>query len=384
MTATFDLSGQVAELESLVARYVSLETPTGDPSRIGAFVDELEADLTGLGGKVRRESEPTGDHLVADFPGRGTKAELEPILLLGHYDTVHPAGSLSGTMPLRRAGDTLFGPGVYDMKSGLALIMTALDVLNFRQPSGEAASHRPLRVVFNADEEIGSPTSRRIVELAAEAAVCALGFEAPHPDGSLKLGRWGSTRARVTVTGKEAHAALDPDKGVNAIDELVDQLTALRAVVDRHHDGMLCNVGTISGGGKTNVVPASATAEIGFRFRERASESGVLGELAKIAPLNAGAEVAFEVVTSRPAWQESAQDRRLANLVLDVGRDIGQTLDARPARGAADTNFTGGLGIPTLDGFGPLGQGAHAEHEQIHLPALGERLALILEVLTRL
>ncbi|MDN5727328.1 MAG: M20/M25/M40 family metallo-hydrolase, partial [Propionibacteriales bacterium] len=314
-----------------------------------------------------------GPHLVFEVPGRGSDAR--PVLLVGHHATVHPVGSLA-EMPWRVDDGVAYGPGCYDMKSGLVVAAEAVRRL---QQSGVA--HPPVIMVVVADEEVGSPTSRELINELAGQVQAALGFESPHPKGELKRGRHGSTRVRISVTGKAAHAALDPESGVAATDELVDQLARLRPIVDR--EGVLCNVGSLTAPGKTNVVNDHAEAELGLRFAEARVESEVLDQLTSLLPINPRAEVRVEVLSRRPAWTPAADDTLLA-AARAVAAELGQDFDAFPAAGAADTNAVGRLGVPTLDGLGPWGAGAHARHEQFDISALSPRIALVQGILAAL
>ncbi|HYH32168.1 MAG TPA: M20/M25/M40 family metallo-hydrolase [Pseudonocardia sp.] len=358
-------------LPRLVA-YARHETPTGDAAALDALADVLEERYRELGARTERVVHDTGDHLVARW-GDGGQPH---VLLLGHHDTVWPRGQLQ-TMPVAEADGVLRGPGVYDMKGGLVVAELAMAVL---QRCGLRPA-RPVRLVVVADEEVGSPTARSLVEGEAAGAVAVLGLESPHPDGALKSARLGSTRVRLEITGRAAHAALDPASGVSAVDELVDQLVAVRGIVAAEPT-VLCNVGTVRGGGRTNVVPDRAAADIGLRFVDTGTQERVLAALGGLAPVRDGAEVAVRTLTSRPAWPEP--DEALLARVAAAGRGVGQQVEGRPAAGAADTNVTGAAGIPTLDGFGPLGAGAHAEHEQIRTETLAERAALLASILTRL
>ena len=366
VTAARDLAGDALERLQAYARH---ETPTGDAAALGALADVLETRYRELGARVERVAEESGDHLVARWGDPGKPH----VLLLGHHDTVWPRGTLAA-MPLAVDGGVLRGPGVYDMKGGLVVAETAIAVL--RRCGVEPV--RPVRLVVVSDEEVGSPTGRAVVIAEAEGAVAAFGLEPPHPDGGLKRGRLGSTRVRLEVTGRAAHAALDPEAGVSAVDELVDQLLALREIV-AGEPGVLCNVGTVGGGGRTNVVPDRAAADIGLRFVDAGTEERVLGALRSLTAVRAGAEVVVRILSSRPAWQ-AGEDGLLAQVVA-AGRAVGQEITARPARGAADTNVTGAAGIPSLDGFGPLGAGAHAADERILIASLADRVALLASVL---
>jgi glutamate carboxypeptidase len=242
-----------------------------------------------------------------------------------------------------------------------------------------AAPARRVRLVTVADEEVGSPSGRAVVERHLDGAVAVLGLESPHPDGALKSARRGSTRVLLSVRGREAHAALDPGKGISAIDELLDQVAAARAAVP--DDGTtLFNVGRIEGGSRANVVAGSASAEIGLRFASAEAERRVLDALTGAEPRRPGAVVEATVLSSRPTWPER-EENPLLETVARIGAALGQQITGRPAAGAGDTNLPGSLGLPTLDGFGPRGRGAHAEDESIEVAALAERAALLAAVI---
>ncbi|MFC7529894.1 M20/M25/M40 family metallo-hydrolase [Actinoplanes sp. GCM10030250] len=359
-----------AALENL-HRYTSMESPTGDPRSLAALAEILEADAAGAGFATAREQHPTGDHLVWTLPARGVKGE--PILLLSHYDTVWPVGTLAGGMPWAVEGDVVRGPGVYDTKAGIVALLAAAGRIA-EQP------HPEIRVIVVADEEIGSPTAGDLVQAEAAGARAVLGLEPPHPGGDLKTGRRGSTRARIEVTGIEAHAALDPDAGVNAIDELIDQLVRVRGLVaDRP---VLLNTGTITGGGRTNVVAGAAHADLGLRFINPDDERAVLDALQRLEPVRARARITSALLSHRPTWQPS--DTALLERIRRVAAGIGQELDGRPADGAADTNTTGALGRPTVDGLAPAGGGAHARTEWVSASSIASRTDLLAALLTGL
>jgi glutamate carboxypeptidase len=352
--------------------YARQETPTGDAAALDALADVLEGRYRELGAQTERVAGETGDHLVA----RWGEGDAPHVLLLGHHDTVWPSGTLE-SMPVAIDEGVLRGPGVYDMKGGLVVAELAFAVL---RECGVAPA-RPVRLVVVADEEVGSPTARPLVEAQMEGAVAVLGLESPHPGGALKTARLGSTRVRVEVTGRAAHAALDPESGVSAVDELMDQLFAVREIMAAEPT-VLCNVGTVGGGGRTNVVPDRAEADIGLRFADTATQERVLAALGRLSAVREGAEVVVRTLTSRPAWSEP--DEELLARVASAGASVGQEVTGRPAAGGADTNTAGAAGLPTLDGFGPLGGGAHAPDERIEVASLPARAALLASVLTTL
>jgi glutamate carboxypeptidase len=331
--------------------YTLLESPTGEARALAALAEVLEADAARAGFATARE----GDHLMWTLPARDTKGG--ELLLLSHYDTVWPVGTLA-EMPWSVDGDTVRGPGVYDTKAGLVALLAAAE-----RVVASGKPHPEVRVIVVADEEVGSPTAGDLVRAEAKRATAVLGLEPPHPGGDLKTGRRGSTRARIEVTGIESHAALDPEAGVNAIDELVDHLVAFRAVVAGRP--VLLNAGTIAGGGRTNVVAGHAHADLGLRFLNPADEQAVLGALAALTPLRDRAEVSTRLLAHRPTWRPGEATDALLNRIAQVAAGLGQTLSGRPADGAADTNTTGALGVPTVDGLAPPGGGAHARHEWV-------------------
>lgn len=355
-------------------RYTLLESPTGDARSLAALAEVLEADAAAAGFHTARDPHPTGDHLIWSLPAHAVEAP--PILLLSHYDTVWPVGTLAD-MPWSVTGDVIRGPGVYDTKAGLAALLAAATRL-----TEDHVPHPPVRVIVVADEEIGSPTAGALVRSEAAKSSAVLGLEPPHPGGDLKTGRRGSTRARITVTGVESHAALDPGAGANAIDELVDQLLRVRALVSPRP--VLLNTGTVTGGGRTNVVAGHAHADLGLRFTDPADEEAVLAALRSLTPIRPKTTVTTELLSHRPTWSPTPAGDALLDRLRRIAAGVAQTLDGRPADGAADTNTTGALGLPTVDGLAPWGGGAHARTEWVSTAAMTSRTTLLATVLTHL
>lgn len=356
-----------------VADLVRVESPSGDLDALAEMAEAVRGLLAPLRGRLQEYPGAMGTHLVLELDGRGSTSD--PVLLMGHYDTVWPVGTLE-RLGWRVEEGIAAGPGGYDMKAGLVVAVTALSRLQ-----AEGADYPPVRLVVVADEEVGSPTSTELVRALAGGARAVLGFESPHPGGPLKRGRHGSTRLRISVRGRSAHAALDPGSGVSAVEELVDQLVRLRSLVNR--EGVLGNVGSLHAPGRTNVVPDAASAEVGLRFADPEVEREVLAAVAALAPVRPGAEVHVDVLSSRPAWVPGPEDELLTT-ARRVAEQLGQDLSASPAAGAADTNTTGALGVPTLDGLGPWGGGAHADSEHFEVAALEPRVALVAGILRAL
>jgi glutamate carboxypeptidase len=234
---------------------------------------------------------------------------------------------------------------------------------------------QPVQAVLVCDEEISSPTGRDAVMAAAANAAAVLGLEPPHPSGDLKNGRRGVARVRLEVEGRESHAGLAAADGVSAIDELIDQLVRLRSGLAGQPD-VSCNVGHITGGTRANVVAGQARAELGLRFATAAAQDSVLARLAAAAPIREGAQVRAAVLSSRPAWQPVPGSWIVAH-VCALSARLGQQIGARPAGGAGDTNFTGASGVPTVDGLGPNGRGAHSAGEYVEIDSILRRAELL-------
>ncbi|MEU3570784.1 M20 family metallopeptidase, partial [Kitasatospora sp. NPDC036755] len=348
-----------------------IESPSGDAPRLDALAEELESGFRATGATARREPGPAGDHLVLEWEGRDES--LPHLLIVGHHDTVWPVGTLAD-WPVTEQDGRLTGPGVVDMKGGLAILESALALL---ADLGERP-HRAVRLVVVSDEEVGSPDGRRLVERQLRGAAAVLGLEPPHPDGRLKTARRGSTRVRLTVTGREAHAGNDAHDGVSAVDELVDQLVLVRDLAGQ--PGTELNAGRISGGSRANVIAGRAEAELGLRFATGEAQRRTLDNLARLTALRPGARVRTEVLSSRPAWPERTGNPLLRH-VRSLAAVLGQQVDGAPAGGAGDTNLPGSRGLPTLDGFGAVGAGAHARHEHIRLDQIAPRIALLAALL---
>ncbi|MFF1968013.1 M20/M25/M40 family metallo-hydrolase [Streptomyces sp. NPDC058232] len=356
----------LARLETLVMA----ESPSGEPELLRIVNADLEQAYRALGARVTRESGPHGDHLVCEWPG--TAPDDAHILLIGHSDTVLPVGTTAERpFTLHEDGDTVTGPGVYDMKGSLVSIELAFALL---REQGLSPS-RSVRLVVVNDEEIGSPDGRRIIAAHAEGAFAALGFEPPLPGGTLKTGRRGVARVRIDVQGVEAHAGLDASIGTSAIDELIDQIAVVRGAVPAPPAAEF-NIGTISGGTRANVVAGTASAEVGLRFATPAAEAAVLGALDSLTPVRPDAKVTVTRLSYRPAWERDPANplaARLASLAAERGTD----LLTGTSGGAGDTNLTGSLGIPTADGLGPDGAGAHSMSERASVASLLDRAALL-------
>jgi glutamate carboxypeptidase len=360
----------VTQLEAL-RTLVELESPSDDRDACNILARHLRERLLAAGADVRlHENADRGDHLEATFDAGSGR----PALVLCHYDTVWPLGAVADR-PFRIDDERrAHGPGIFDMKASLVMID---ELVRSSRP------RRPLKVLMTSDEEAGSPTSRALIEDRAREAEYVLVLEPPLAPGRLKLRRKGVGRFTVAVTGRAAHAGLEPEKGISATVELAHQILRIEALNDRER-GTTVNVGLIKGGTKTNVVPASAAAEIDVRVWTEAEATRVGDGIRALTPILPGAVVQGEGRLNRPPMELSDAQLALFDAAREIGASLGVELTHGAAGGGSDGNFTAALGVPTLDGLGCPGAGAHAEHEHILLDRLPDQIALLRRLLEEL
>ena len=365
-----ELPWLIETIEALVC----LESPSGDAAAINRCAAELESRLGSLGGRVTRlPGGPAGDHLRAEF-GSGARR----VLLLGHIDTVWPAGTLA-RRPFRAEGGRLYGPGVFDMKAGLALAGLAVKAL------AQESDGLPGVVVLlvTADEETGSAASRGIIEAEARVSDAALVLEPALPGGALKTRRKGCGEFVLRVSGRAAHAGIEPELGASAISELARQILRIEALRDAAA-GTAVNVGVVRGGSRPNVVAADAEAMIDVRVASAAEATRVTAALLALKPVDPGTQVAVAGGIDRPPMERSAAGSALFAVAQAVAADLGRTLGEGRTGGGSDGNLTAALGVPTLDGLGAVGGGAHADNEHVTTADLPWRAALVAGLLRRI
>jgi glutamate carboxypeptidase len=346
---------------------VRLESPTTDKAAVDRCGAELAARLESIGGRVTRfQRANRGDHLLAEF-GCGASQ----VLLLGHFDTVWPVGQLD-RMPLARSGGRLHGPGVFDMKAGIALGMLATRALLEAAPK---LGHR-IVMLWTSDEEVGSGTSRSTIEDEARRSAAVLVLEPSLPGGALKTSRKGCGGYEVAVTGVAAHAGIDPERGVSAVQELAHQILAINALQDLAR-GVSVNVVQVSGGLRSNVIPDHARAIVDVRAPTEALAAELDKALRGLNPVDPRATVEASGRFDRPPLERTEAVARLYDQARAIARDLGQELGEGSTGGGSDGNFTAALGVPTLDGLGAIGDGAHALHEYVDVDALPDRAALV-------
>lgn len=365
---------RLQQVTDLLAELVSIDSPSGDGAALGRAAVWLAGKLEACGASVE-EIGGGVPHLRAVVPGR--QPELKPLLLVGHFDTVWPLGEATRRPPSIEGG-RMTGPGVYDMKAGLALGIWVLDAL---QAQG-IRPRRPVVFFMNADEELGSPGSRPLIEREARAAEAALILEPSTAPDMIRLRRKGTGIFEVRITGRAAHAGADPSAGVSAISELARQIMVLDSLNDPA-TGTTVNVGTVKGGTRRNVVAAEAEALIDLRFVEPAAGDRAEKAIFSLAPQLKGARVEVQGGINRPAMAPGPETLELYDRAVKIAGELGFELREELGGGASDGNFTSATGCPTLCGLGGVGGGAHALDEHIVVEWLPRKAALLMQLLLR-
>jgi glutamate carboxypeptidase len=362
------------ETIALVRDLVECESPSDDPAAIAGF-NALFIAKVGEAGKV---TEVAGGHLQCRFTLPGTK-KTGQILTLGHSDTVWPLGTLAH-MPFRRAKGRLWGPGMLDMKGGLAFLLMAVRAIReLRIPV-----RRHVVLQLNADEEVGSVGSRPLTEAAARKSVAVFVLEpGTGLEGKLKTERKGVGDYTVTVRGRAAHAGIDFERGASAITELARQIERIAAFTHLAR-GITVNPGVISGGTRTNVVAEEARVWVDVRVSKLRDAASLDRKLRRLRPVDKRCSITVEGGLNRPPMERTRANQALFERARALaGGELGIELEESATGGGSDGNFTSALGIPTLDGLGTVGEGAHAAHESILIDRIPERVALLALLLAR-
>ena len=356
---------------TVIEDLVRLESPSTDKvalDRVGAEIARLFVELGARATALPQER--SGDHLRVEL-GRGDNQ----VLVIGHFDTVWPVGQLQ-TMPVRREDGRLYGPGTYDMKAGIAMMLLASRILieTHRLPS-----HRVV-MIWTSDEEVGSDTSRQILEAEARRSRAVFVLEPALAGGGVKTARKGVADFRIEATGISAHAGVEPDKGASAIHELAWQAVQLLALNEPSR-GLTINVGCIGGGTRPNVVAADATMDVDVRIPTQADAARVTAAVTGLVPRDPRVRLRVSGGVNRPPMERTAGVAALYERAAQIARQLGRELPEGATGGGSDGNVTAALGIPTLDGLGPDGGGAHALHEHVLMDSVPFRAALLAELL---
>jgi glutamate carboxypeptidase len=373
------LARQQPQIVGAIKNMVEIESPSSSKAAVDEFGQHLARELKGLGAKVtvHRQRE-VGDHLQADFPaGRGGNASARPVMLLGHLDTVWELGALK-TMPFLIQKQRLWGPGVYDMKTGIAQMMFAVRAV--QEVAGGLP--RPVRILLVSDEEVGSDHSRKLTETLAKQCAAVLVCEPSQgTQGALKTWRKGVGDYTLRVSGRASHAGVDFTAGESAILELARQLLEV-AKFTAMERGITVNPGVIRGGTRSNVVPAEAVAEVDLRIKQLADAELVDKKFRALRPFNKNCRLEVTGGLNRPPMERNDGVIRLYEKAQEAGAALRMDIRESGTGGGSDGNFTAALGIPTLDGLGAVGEGAHALHESVFLDEIPRRTALLALLIT--
>lgn len=352
---------------NLLRELVEVESPSHDKSAVDRVCQFLSDKCLQLGAEVETiKQEKVGDHLIARW-GLGSNG----ILLLHHMDTVFPLGTLN-RMPFYQKDDKTFGPGVLDMKGGIVVTLSAIRTLleNRQMPA------RPVTALFTSDEEIGSDTSRSLIEKLARESALVLVLESGLVDGALKVWRKGVGEFLVKVQGRASHAGGAHDEGRNAIQEMAHQVLAIQNMTD-YSKGTTLNVGVIKGGTASNVVPAECEADVDFRVLMPEEGNRVIEMMTSLKPVTPGTSITVTGGMNRPPMPNDDMMKNTFEKASRIAAGIGMTLKSGGSGGGSDANFVSPLGIPVLDGLGTVGEGYHSEREYIFTESLTERARLV-------
>ena len=363
------------EIVGTIRELVEIESPSDDKPSVDRIARVIAKKFEALGGRIQfHNSADFGDSLQIDFPGPSGLAStpLKPVLLLGHFDTVYPLGTLA-KMPCKLSNGRLLGPGVLDMKSGVALMLYAIDALQ----TWHSGLPRPVTVFLVSDEEVGSHSSRKITEALAQKSAGVLVLEpAAGLPGAVKTARKGVGEYTLRAKGVAAHAGLDPGKGHSAVVELARQITVIAKMNDLR-TGISVNAGLIRGGTRSNVIAAEASAQIDVRIAGAKQASGLDRKLRSLKPFDKRCELEIIGGINRLPMERTAGVAGLYQKARMIAHEFGWKLEEAAVGGGSDGNFTAALGVPTLDGLGGVGEGAHAVHEYIVISELPRRALLL-------
>jgi glutamate carboxypeptidase len=362
-------------LIELTRKLVLCESPSDSKAAVNACVAIAAEETRSRGGKVKlHRQREYGDVLEARF-GPRKRSGAKPVMLLGHLDTVWPVGVLRA-MPCRVAEGRLWGPGTLDMKAGVAMALTAVEMLTEAD-----LLRREVLLLLNSDEEIGSPVSRPITEKLAKECAAVFVLE-PAQGLAYKTARKGTGNWRIDIRGVAAHAGVDFEKGASALRELSRVIEKVSGWTDLRR-GLTVSVGVAGGGSKTNVIPAEAFAEVDVRIAKIADGPRIERRFTALKARDKRCSLSISGGINRPPMERTRGTMQLFKQAAALAGELGVVLDEAATGGASDGNLTSALGVPTLDGMGAVGEGAHASHESILLEHLPPRTALLAGMMAR-
>ena len=371
-----ELEGLLPEGLKFLERMVQLESPSFDQELVNKLGDHVSDEFGKLGGQIERCPElDRGDHLMIRF---GDDPTQKPIMLLGHLDTVWPEGEIL-KRPFGVDGDLARGPGVFDMKAGIAMMWMALRSLLTLRGKLPAS----VTILLTSNEEVGSPNVRQLVPKLARDMRGVLVLEPSLPEGVLKTSRHGMGRFVVRAIGRSSHSGVNPSEGVNAVEEIAHQILRLQQLGDEKQ-GTTVTVTMVEGGTRPNMVPAECFIQTDCRTPTSAEAERITKAMRSLAPVLPGSKIEVEGEFRRPPLEPTPGNVRLFKLAQAIGNDMGREIHGGRTGGASDGNLTSSAGIATLDGLGPLGHGAHQVDEHIQISSLPWRSALVAGLIERI
>jgi glutamate carboxypeptidase len=367
---------QKGEMLQLLKILVQLESPTQDKKAVDNCSAEALKQIAQLGPKIKRIAQKEiGDLHLIEFSPAGVKTSDRPILVLTHIDTVWPVGTIK-KMPFYLTGNKVFGPGALDMKAGLVQAIFSLRAIH----NLGMIPKRKIWLFINSAEETGNEESHKQIATLARKAGLVLCLEPGLPGGTIKVKRKGRIVTKIESFGRSAHAST-PEKGINAIEELMAQLRRFKKLKNK---GLTLNIGLIGGGDKANVVPEKAWAVCDLRFWNSADLDRIKSFLREIQPTKKGAKVKTSLQNFTPPMEFTRVSRELFDKALKIAIDMGIELKPGQSGGGSDASIASNVGAPSLDGLGPEGEGLHAANEHFLLPSFIERTALLTRLLVEL
>lgn len=369
------VNGRRDEMLEFLEILVNTDSPSTEPELCSVISHIVGDRCDDLGAEVEYVTQSgAGDHMKAVWRREGQ--ETDGLLILCHLDTVWP-GDETERRPFRVEGDRAIGPGVHDMKGGVAQAIFALEEVL----AGSEPPRRPITLLCNTDEEIGSGTSREMIESLALQSRATLVLEpSVPPEGSLKTFRKGVGGFRVRATGRATHAGADHSAGVSAVEEMARQIQYLHSLTD-YEDGTTVNVGVVRGGSRSNVVAAECSAEVDVRVMTAEEGRRIEQVIRGLEPFLEEAEIQVCGGVERPPMERTEAIVELFRVAERLGDELGLSITEAGTGGASDGNFTAALGVPTLDGLGAVGSGGHALNEWVSVSAMMERTALLIRLL---
>ena len=374
----FDDEARIASMVERISEWVRVESPTRNANAVNAMMDVLVSGIDESIASVERVlgRDGLGDSVILRA---GPQTNEKPILVFSHLDTVHPIGTAEKDNPVRREGDRLYGPGIYDMKGGAYLALEA-----FMEVARRGTAKRPLVFLFTPDEEIGSLTTRGLIEELGRQAEAVLVTEPARDGGRIVTSRKGVGRFDVHIEGRPAHSGSKHAEGRNAIHEAARQISVIEAMTD-YERGVTTTVGLINGGTAMNTVPQHCRFSIDLRVATVADGEEFAAKIMGLQPLAPDFRVTVTGGMNRPPFERTEEVAKIFALAQEIGADIGLDVQECPRTGGgSDGNFTAIFGVPTLDGLGIDGDGAHTLQEYALISSIAPRAKLIARLLERI